>query len=367
METDEPGMEENKPGNPDSKVLTPWQQERLNYLREHDEAAELPYTGSDVKKEGEVAADDSPNSGLKVVKGGLLKEVPPVQKNEDATETEPSEFEESKEEKELKDLPKSKSFADKLPKLKETRKKRLQRRLTILVGSFGLAALGMIYYVSPLSNLDQIIVEGNEHVSDESVAYATKLTRKDRIWTALFKPGTEKKIKAANPRVKTVKVGLTHFNSLKLTVTEFKEVAYIKDKDILHPVLENGKILNETSEVIEPDYPILIGFTEGVTLDHLLEKYPEVDAEIRSNIEEIKSTPEKRNKYLMTIKMADGNQILTSSKDYYTKINYYPEVAAKLEDKGVIDMEAGVYFTSYEALKKQETTESSLNSEDNLE
>ena len=364
---------ENQNETPTPKVLTPWQQEHQRYLaekkkREAELAAEIKVetevegTSEDSETDG---TDEKTEKSFKVVEsteGTFLvmdETTEDSQATKDKTTKESQRKKKQRREKEdvkfktVKDLPKSKSFADKLPKLKKTRKKRLQKRLVVIVGVFSLAAIGMIYYVSPLSYLNKVQVVGNTNVSDESIIASTQLTSDERIWSALFNQSTVGKVEKANPRIKSAKVSLAQLNNLKVTIEEYKEVAYVNEKDTLHPVLENGKILNETSEVIEVDHPVLSGFTEGEGLDEVLTHFNEIDQPIRENIKEIKSTPVKRNKYLITFKMNDGNEIIASSKDYYTKINYYPKVVAEMKDKGVVDMEAGIFASTYDAIKKE--------------
>ena len=336
----------------ETPVLTPWQEERRKYLAEHD-------------PEGLAALEDSLQSEADSAAPEQVKltTVPPVEPKP-ATAAVVVEAEAEAEAsvkphiKPLKDLPKSKSFADKLPKMKETRQKRLHQRLVLLLGGFGTATLLTLYYVSPFSYLGQIEVVGNTHVSDESIATATELTHDDRIWKARFAKGTVGKIKESNPRIKAVKVNVTHVNHLKLTIDEYAEVAYIKDNKTLHPVLESGKILKETSKEADPSFPVLVGFEEGTKLDDLLAHYQKVDQAVRTEVEQVENTPSAHNPYLVTFSLKDGNKILASTKDYYTKINFYPSVAAEMTAKGVVDMEAGIFSSTYEALEKA-TTDSS--------
>ena len=332
--------------------LTPWQKEHQKYLAESDAQTEQVTETEAVEPAAESHAEaPQPSQGGSKLKV-LLK---PKTSSEDTDPTDPP----KPSLQTVKDLPRSKSYADKLPKMKVERQHRLRKRLLVLVGSFTVAAVGMLYYVSPLSYLAKIQVVGNTHVTSEQVAAASQLTSNMRIWQALGQKGTVTKIKTANPRVKEAQISFLPLNNLKIRVAEFRETAYLKDKDLLHPVLENGKILNEPIEKVEKSNPILMGFKEGDSLNEFLAHFYEVESEVRSLIKEVKATPEKRNPFLVRLKMSDGNEVIASSKDYYTKMKYYPKVVSEMKGKGVIDMEAGIFATTFDELKKQKKTANS--------
>lgn len=335
----------NKPSeSTDAEMLTPWQKENLKYLEQVGDQPRWKKT-EEPEVETAVVPDDPVKADETLVEASEDNEASEEPTKEGAKDGLTLET--------VKDLPKSKSFADKLPKMKEARQKRLKRRLTLLVSVFGIGAIGTMYYVSPLSKLNKIEVVGNELVTSEAIAASTKLTGEEFIWSAYFNNELIPRIKKDNPRVKDVDIRLSRMNNLKVTVTEYAEVAYAKENQTIHAVLDNGTILREPTEIKNEAFPVLIDFKEGDNLNYLMASFSKINPEVLANIKEIKSTPSSSNAYLMTMTMKDGNQIIASTRDYQDKINYYPQVIADNPGKGIVDMEAGIFFTTFESIEAQ--------------
>lgn len=256
--------------------------------------------------------------------------------------------------KKLKELPKSISFADKLPKMKEKRKQRLKKRLIIIISLFATLVLLLLYYVSPMSKVRNIKVVGNDKVASERVVSSLHLNDQSFIWDAYFDEAMLKTAKEENQRINKIERKLIGINGLKIIVTEHADVAYLKEGENLYPVLDNGTIVKENTLKPENKYPVMIGFKEDKVLKAFAEKFYIISDEVKKNIKEIHSTPSKINPYLFTIYMDDGNEILASTRDYYEKLNYYPGIAAKMPENGLVDMEAGIFSKSYETIAAEE-------------
>lgn len=256
--------------------------------------------------------------------------------------------------KKIKELPKSISFADKLPKMKEKRKQRLKKRLIIIISLFATLVLLLLYYVSPMSKVRNIKVVGNDKVASERVVSSLHLNDQSFIWDAYFDEAMLKTAKEENQRINKIERKLIGINGLKIIVTEHADVAYLKEGENLYPVLDNGTIVKENTLKPENKYPVMIGFKEDKVLKAFAEKFYIISDEVKKNIKEIHSTPSKINPYLFTIYMDDGNEILASTRDYYEKLNYYPGIAAKMPENGLVDMEAGIFSKSYETIAAEE-------------
>lgn len=307
------------------KPLTPWQKENKKYLGLLDE------------------------NGESIEELNTTDEVEEIE--EKASLKKSSFFTRDKES--IKELPKSISYADKLPRMKENRKKRLTKRLIAILSFFGITAAGMIYYVSPLSKLNKVEVVGNDKVSNERVAEAIKVIKDDHIWSVYSDPTLPDSIKKNNPQIRQAEIKLSGINNLKVIVKEYKEVAYQRVDNQLFPVLENGDIIQEREVNPDNSFPILIDFKKGKSLDSFVKNYHKIDKKVNDMIKEIHATPSKSNQYLMTLYMKDGNEILASTKDYFEKLNYYPQISDEMEEKGVVDMEAGVFSRSFESIERE--------------
>ncbi|WEG73859.1 cell division protein FtsQ/DivIB [Vagococcus intermedius] len=312
------------------KPLTPWQKENKKYLGLLDENGESTEDSNQVDSSQEDELDETAEKTS-------LKKTAFFTRDKDA----------------IKELPKSISYADKLPRMKENRKKRLTKRLIAILSFFGITAAGMIYYVSPLSKLNKVEVVGNDKVSNERVAEAIKVTKDDHIWAVYSDKTLPNSIKKNNPQIHQAKIKLSGINNLKVIVKEYKEVAYQRVDNQLFPVLENGDIIQEREVNPNNSFPILIDFKKGKSLDSFVKNYHKIDKKVNDMIKEIHATPSKSNPYLMTLYMKDGNEVLASTKDYFQKLNYYPQISAEMEEKGVIDMEAGVFSRSFESIERE--------------
>lgn len=322
-------VESNKPGEESNdKMLTPWQKANMTYLKEKGKKPTW------LKKTETEAADEAVEQTQ-----GEVTQAP--------TNT-------------WKNLPKKISFADKLPKLKTYRQKQLRKKLFPVFLVFGLGVIISLYYISPLSRLDTVVVAGNATVPKEAIVQATSLKKNMDFWQARLDQDIPTEIKQELPRIKSVKVSTTHLNSVKLTVEEYDEVAYVKTKQGYQLVLEDGtlerSVIND--QKLNQTYPILIGFKSNKMRVKLIQMYNQISPSIQKKIKEIHYTPTKKNQEKITLYMKDDNQVIGSIFDLNDKIGYYPEVVKEMEKNGdipgVVDMIVGIYSYSLETKEKEE-------------
>lgn len=267
---------------------------------------------------------------------------------------------ESDEAKSFKTANKSKekelSLEDKLPKLKEKRRKEMQRRLISLLLLFSFAILVVVYFVTPLSKVGRITVIGTNEVTDQSVIDASQIRSGDSLWETFFsQKERESLVKNQLPQVKSMKLEFDGLNSYELVVSEYKTVAYLEKENEYFNILENGKIANESRKVSIGNPPIFIKFKEGKALNKMIEQYQLLNENIHNSISEVEYTPSKTDEYLITLYMNDGNQVVASITSFAEKMIYYPDIVQKIgEGKGIINIEVGVYFTPFEPEPSEE-------------
>lgn len=366
MDKDEPN---NKLPSEIEEELTPWQIENQKYLEslkeevvdesEQDGASNKDQQPIDSENDNEESDQVNNKSKLKLV---LNRKAKKVKIKEQEQSEEPDENESS-----IKELPKSVSFADRLPKMKETRQKRLKRRLVAIVGVFGIGALSLMYYISPLSKVSKVYVTGTRLASKDKVVSSLNLSSSDFIWEVYGDKTLEKKIKESNPRIKNVEKSLKGINSIKLEVEEFEEVAYLKEGKELYPILENGTIIKDKDQGLQKSFPILIGFKEGNALVEFIKNYQKVPMDVKEKIVDITSAPTKDNEYLLMINMNDKNKVVASSQDFHKKIKYYNGVAKEITEPSLIDMEAGIFSRSFDSIAKEEAEKEAASGEQPVE
>src|SRR5699024_3042673 len=75
------------------------------------------------------------------------------------------------------------SIEDRIPRLKEARKKKANRRLLFYLSIFFFLISIIIYLQSPLSHIKEIHVSGNEVIPEQDILQVSKLTTRTNIWT----------------------------------------------------------------------------------------------------------------------------------------------------------------------------------------
>src|SRR5699024_3339808 len=78
------------------------------------------------------------------------------------------------------------SIEDRIPKLKEARKKKANRRLVFYMTIFFFLISIIIYLQSPLSEVKQVTVQNNAFVPDEEIVEISGLSEKQNIWAIDF-------------------------------------------------------------------------------------------------------------------------------------------------------------------------------------
>lgn len=320
----------------DEENLTPWQKENLEYL----------------KSQG-----DKPNWN-------------PLVLTEDAETEEPTEDKESEGEAEAtadetidtedKQNKSYESFADRLPKIKKVRNKRLYRRLTLIVSVFLIAILVVLYFVSPLSKLGNISVAGNQSVDSQKIIEQSKLEKGKSLWEQFGdRKIYEQKISRQLPRIKKATISLNGINSFKIAVEEYEVVALESVNNIYHPILENGKILPEEMSAPESGMPIFQNFTDESTIQNLMNSYNKLPENLKQNISEIRYAPSNVNKELVNLYMKDTNIVIVNISQLVEKMAYYDKVASQMDKPGTIDMEVGIFSYPFVNESTDESVEES--------
>ena len=246
------------------------------------------------------------------------------------------------------------SLEDRIPKIKEHRRRKANRRLIFLLALFFLLIVCVIYIQSPLSQINSIDVNGIELVTKEKAIGSSELKKGQNIWKI------NKKLAAKNllsiPEIKHAEV-LTKFpNNIVINIKEYSPIALLMSEKDFHPVLENGTILEDNSKLA--DAPILINFKEGAILEDLAAQLKKFPSEILNAVSEIHYDPKETDKYHVYLFMNDGFEVNPTIPTLATKMIHYPSIVSQLDPKvkGVIDLEVGSFFKAYD-LEEEEINE----------
>lgn len=243
------------------------------------------------------------------------------------------------------------------------KEKELFKRLSFILSILAIGIFITLYFISPFSKVDQIILSGVKKSNAEKIVASSRIEPDKSLWEQFFKKEEySAAIVKENPRVETAKISLQGLNNLKITVKEYTTIGYVKNGNDNFEVLSNGKILKEPIQDMGKELPLLVNFQEGENLSEFLEAYKKFDDQTKNNIENIESLATKTNPFRIKFKMRDGNEVIGLSTTIADKMAFYDKIASEMKDKGVIDMEAGasgVFSYPFKKTESTETTESS--------
>lgn len=222
----------------------------------------------------------------------------------------------------------------------------------------------MIYFISPWSKVDTISIVGNQAVYDQTIIDKSLIKKGDSV-IELFqkKEQIEQEVTDGIVQVSNTEIELTSLNDVVIQVEEFDTVAYIAQDGAYLRVLENGKVLDDVFNISLGNQLVLSNFKEGRALDLMIEQLSHLDAPILDLISEIELLEHRSNSLFIQVFMNNGNRVLSSIPTFSEKITYYPQmVTAVSGQKGVFDMEVGVYFVPFKE-GQEITSETELDEE----
>jgi cell division protein FtsQ len=233
---------------------------------------------------------------------------------------------------------------ERIPTLRERRRKRTNRKFAALLFIFVSLLLVLLYSQSTYSEIQSIEVKGAELFDGESYKQASTLQIGDSMWS--FNSNEIEQRLETLEWVESVSVQKKWLTSVEVEIEEFVEMGYLDQGNNYQVVLSNGIVLNQPVTNIEG--PIFSNFEDAAKREALVEQLVNTEPEVQNLISQIILDPEEERADYITIYMNDGNEIKAILSTLAEKINYYPSVTAQLEEqKGVIDMEVGIYFRSF--------------------
>lgn len=266
------------------------------------------------------------------------------------------------------------SIEDRIPKLKEARRKKSNRRLIFYLCLFFVLISVVVYLQSPLSYINTIDVSGNHYTDSDYIIEQSGLSEKVNFWS--FKTANiETKLTNA-PEIKEASVERVFPNHVELHIIEYNQVAYVNQGDSYGPLLENGTILDPLpkndysgdapiiNDFNNPDY--LNNFDERDYLMLFTEQLAKLPKTIATHISEIYWEPTESNPFLIKLFMNDGFTVIVSIRQFSNQMSSYPSIASQLtETTGTIEMNSGgAIFNSNDLEDDDDLNEESEEGED---
>lgn len=219
-------------------------------------------------------------------------------------------------------------------KIVKRKKLRVFRLLLLL---FVIAIISFFVYLYVTTNTQNIIIKGNNYISDEEVLQETDL--KNYPSFILTMPSKIQKKLAKNEYIKSVKVRRKFYHTFEITIKEYDVL--FKNDTLNKYVLDNKK---EIMSDLEFRVPRLVNYTPDKKYSSLIENMKSVDKSILGKISEISYQPNEFDKDRFLLLMDDGNSVyLTLTK--FEMIDYYNEVLGQLEGRrGILYLDSGNHF-----------------------
>ncbi|SEP55250.1 cell division protein FtsQ/DivIB [Piscibacillus halophilus] len=240
------------------------------------------------------------------------------------------------------------SIEDRIPQLKQLRKKKANRRFITYLTLILLLILVIVYLQSPLSHIYSVNVENNRVVDTEEIIELSELSRDQSFWS-IDQEAVVEKIEN-HQEISDVTVNRSWYNQVTISVEEYSRVGYVKSSNLFKPILENGKVLDDTElKVPKGDAPVLYGFSEQEPLTRLTQQLAELDSAVVQLISEIYWEPEDTNKDQIRMFTTDGHEVIASIHNFKDKMKLYPSIAQQVTSdmEGILYIDVGAYFQPY--------------------
>ncbi|SDJ74149.1 cell division protein FtsQ/DivIB [Sediminibacillus albus] len=260
------------------------------------------------------------------------------------------------------------SIEDRIPKLKQARKKKANRRLIFYLSVFFVLISIVVYLQSPLSQVNNIEINGNQYINNQEIQSLSGLSTDDNFWSVDTDEVVDKI--SGHPVVEKVEVDKQFPTTIQVTVQEFARVGYVKKDDSFYPVLENGNsLIDNKMKTAKGDAPLLNGFDKETYLQEMTKELQRLPSNIVDLISEITWVPTEENPYRIALYMNDGYEVEGSIRNFSNKMKSYPSIVAQLEpgSEGIIHIGVGAYFESYQEQEEKKEAESEEGEQDEAE
>ncbi|WP_058307906.1 cell division protein FtsQ/DivIB [Gracilibacillus massiliensis] len=248
------------------------------------------------------------------------------------------------------------SIEDRIPKLKNERRKKANRKLIFYLLIFFVLIFIVVYLQSPMSYVKNVKVTGLNWVEREEIIQLSEIEKNTNFW-GVNSNGMEQAI-ISHPQVTAVDVSKSFPNTIVIEIDELSHIGYVDIDDKLHPILENGDLLTEVNwSTVTGDVPLILGFEDDHYLQELSEEIASLSTYVSVLISEVHWIPSDSNPYKIKLYMTDGQQVESSIRNLSSTLNSYPSIVTQLDPKseGVIKIdESGAVFTPYKVEEQEE-------------
>ncbi|EUJ36194.1 cell division protein FtsQ [Listeria weihenstephanensis FSL R9-0317] len=220
--------------------------------------------------------------------------------------------------------------------------------MSILISVFLVLILITLYFLSPISKVQRVYVDGNHQVDEETILKEGDLA----LGTFVFGFNKSKSATSLeeNPLIKKATIHLEGFNTLRVNITENQTIGYQEKDGQYFDILETGKLLTtQPKQFPIGNNPLFSGFKNGAVLKDMVSQLKQLPEGVLLSISEVHFAPTKSDDEHIRLYMNDGNEVSATIATFAEKMAHYPSIVAQLKEdqKGIIDLEIGSYFRTY--------------------
>lgn len=247
--------------------------------------------------------------------------------------------------------------------MEEKKVKRKLNKKAILVILLTLYLIIMAFYYCFTLPIKNIIIKGNNLVSDSEIITAAGIEN----YPSIFRTNSKNIVK------KVTNLDLITDASVKKNINGTITITVTEPRPLFYNALNNKIALADGSEAEMPNsllgLPTLINYVPSDIYENLINKLSTIDSDIVSLISEIEYSPDVKNDVTINdsrfiLKMNDGNLVYIDLVNF-ANLNRYKVIYSNLDEKGILHLD-GVYsgsdsdtiiFTSFAALENKENSE----------
>jgi cell division protein FtsQ len=247
---------------------------------------------------------------------------------------------------------------DRIPKLKEHRKQKANRRLIFYLSFFFLLLLVVVYFQSDLSRVKRISVAGNYFVTDKEILDKSLLSTSTKFLN-VSESQIKKRLEPIT-EIRSVSVEKKFYNHIVIHVKEYQRVGYFKKENTYYPMLQNGRMLDPLKQDERPvNAPVIVSWKDPEQLESMAQELQKLPEGIIHRISEIKLTPDSSSPDKLTLFMTDGNKVVTSISKFSERLSEYPVLISQInqDEKGTFYLGISTRFEPYNREATEETNE----------
>ncbi|MBO1911410.1 FtsQ-type POTRA domain-containing protein, partial [Microvirga sp. 3-52] len=152
---------------------------------------------------------------------------------------------------------------ERIPSMREKRRRRTNKKFIFILSIFALALLVILYFQSPFSKINNVTVTGN-NLHDKEFYIETSGLIKDKSFWGFTRNKTEE-VLGNLETVKEVSITRKWLNDIDINITEWNTIGYLEKEGQFKLLLANGETFSADELKPSDKAPILNGFDDSVS------------------------------------------------------------------------------------------------------